>query len=171
MKHNINRQMILILMGLLLFVEISNCQQSNKVDVDKFLIWQVDNNGIASGLGDNYRFFEDGRFEFGFNQMTDFGKRIIGISGEYKLSKDSLIFIVKETTEIVGGNIRRSPRGLLISSGWEIEGGEIKTIPQKDIISESVPLLIIPSNEKSGDCISIDGDKYYRMSLDPNAYK
>ncbi|MDZ4204208.1 MAG: hypothetical protein U1C46_05260 [Bacteroidales bacterium] len=146
-----------------------NCQQKNYITPNELIgIWQADNNEESSAWFDVYRFFDNGKFIFNPNQYDGL-KRVLSITGKYRIVDNYLYLKINSTTEIVGGYIVRSTI-TVFSDSWEIEGGEIKEFEHPNIDEEVVKVQqyqIDASNEIS---IILDNRKYYKMQSDPTKY-
>jgi hypothetical protein len=124
-------------------------------------VWQLGSYQVAGGLLDNYRFYENKKFEFRPND-NDGLNRTISLNGRYEVMKDSLVLTIVSVTELVGGIPTRSLTAG--GSGWEIMGGKVKI---HFLRKEERCTLSIGSCEKgeSHQCLLIDLLTFYKVKL------
>lgn len=131
-------------------------------------IWQADNNKESAAWDDVYRFFEDGKFIYNPSQYDGL-KRILVITGKYRIVENSLHLKIDSTTEIVGGYLIRSTITTL-SDSWEITGGEIKEFKQLDKGEQIIELQHCQNKPSEAICILMDNRSYYKMQSDATKY-
>jgi hypothetical protein len=121
---------------------------------------------VAAGMNDLYRFFDDGRFIFEYNQMI-WSKRTISFAGKWRVQKGKLILTITERTDIVGGQRVKSD---MSADGYEIEDGTEVTRELKPPKVETKTLGKIKQGEtaKFG---SIGKANYWRLSKNPKEYE
>jgi len=126
--------------------------------------WQLNNSQVASALHENYRFFQDGSFVYYFDSYND-SKRIISISGTYKILKNVIEFKILSRKEIVGGRIVKASEGF--QNGWVLVDGIVKDVEQPESEVETCSISTSDSTDNTQLCIKINNDKYFRVSKDP----
>jgi len=131
-------------------------------------LWQFGSSEVNSGYFDTYQFFSDGTFKFNTDQ-NDGLRRILTIAGTYKLKKDTIIFSVKYSVEVVGGDISRSEISSR-SDSWSIEGGKITECKVKKLVSDNASFKLLDSGNQIK-IILIDKRKYYKIDDDPNSFQ
>ena len=155
------------MVGLISFISNLIAQESHIHKAGALVgVWQYETSGMASGWDDSYQFFEDGKFIFNFSQMVNKGTRIIQVLGNYRFSNDTLYFVAKTTSELVGGHIKRGRP----DCEWLIEGGKRESIEEKQPIEEFALISKCKSKTESADCITIDGVPFYKVSSNPLDY-
>jgi len=122
-------------------------------------VWQFGSYQVAGLLFDNYRFYDDGKFEFrpGDNNGLN---RTKSLNGNYKVEGDSLVLTIVSVTEYIGGLPTRGPTAP--GSGWEIIGGKVKTSTFKKY---RVKLLMTMEERESRPCLMLDLVPYYKVTL------
>jgi hypothetical protein len=130
-------------------------------------IWQYDTNTLADGYHEVYLFKKNSLFEFHTSQY-DALKRINSIGGKYTIKKDTLLFYVSYTLEVIGGNIVRSDI-YSKNDSWEIENGLLDTIYYHGLNVQKAMFKI--KEENSQRIIYIDGYKYFKVDNNPDNYK
>src|SRR5690349_10751900 len=73
-------------------------------------LWQRGFGDIASGFGDVYRFWPDGRFSFAISEL-DCAKREESFSGQWHLEGTRLTLRIYERRTLVGGDLVASTGG------------------------------------------------------------
>src|SRR5205809_886657 len=95
----------------------SDCTKHNIVG-----LWQINSSNVSSALHDNYKFYPNGTFDFGFDQYDD-TKRIISIGGKYEFKLNQIVLTISYRKEIDGGEIVRGSPGF--QKGWVLNGGKL----------------------------------------------
>ncbi|HYC85220.1 MAG TPA: hypothetical protein VEB86_08365 [Chryseosolibacter sp.] len=130
-------------------------------------VWQAEKYDEGSGWPDTYQFFSDRTFVFNFSQY-DGSKRILRIKGTYKIEKGTLLLMIENTVEAVGGYLTRSTLTSL-SDSWELTDYEIQTVKQNNPEPETVKLKTCEGSYPK-ECLLLDARKYFRMDKDPSKY-
>ena len=131
-------------------------------------IWQ-DGQDIGSGWSDNYQFFQDGTFQFNYNQMNC-SKRIIDYRGKWRIENDKLVLIYTNRKFIDKGHYVPDPLCDSI-----IVNGKVKIKKLKEPLVKRVSVSIEKPGLLNGfgpkiDHILINNLDFYRISSDPNDY-
>ena len=131
-------------------------------------VWQINTARVGDALLKNFRFFNDGKFVLNFDSYDD-AKRVLSLSGHYRLEKNKLFMTVESRREIVGGDFAKGSPGFQRDE-FVLEGGKEEVITQKGASSGLDPFLIAICGTKGGEinCIKIDNNKYYKLSGDPH---
>lgn len=122
-------------------------------------VWQFGSYQVAGLLFDNYRFYDDGKFEFRPGDNNGLS-RTVSLNGTYKVIGDSLALTVMSVTEIIGGLPTRPPTAG--GSGWEIREGKVRT---KAIKKYRFMLSIVTEERESHPCLLLDSLIYYKVTL------
>jgi len=130
-------------------------------------IWQINTARNSDALLKNFQFFSDGKYALNFDNYDD-TKRILSVSGHYRLVKNELFLTVESRKEIVGGNFIKGSPGFQRDE-FVLDGGKVEVIKQEDTSGTDPFLISICNIAKSGkvNCIKIDNNKYYKLSSDP----
>ena len=132
-----------------------------KGDAELVGLWQIGTNVVGAGLNDNWRFFRDGRFTFnlrgtGLNPLRS-------ISGTYYVDEKGLHLKVAQFKALTGYKVAGTDPGAEFGH-FRLEDGKEGTINQNDTeFSFHWFKILTPKS-----LVEIDGDKYYRVSADPN---
>jgi len=119
-----------------------------------FGLWQAEQKEITSMNFDTYEFLKDSSFVFrpnGYNGLN----RITGISGNYKIVRDTIFFFPKYTLELVGGYPTRSMITTEADS-WEITNAKVKKVFCKKTM-QAAEFKFCPEEK----CILIDNRKFF----------
>jgi hypothetical protein len=135
-------------------------------------IWQ-NSPEMAAGWSDNYQFFDNGIFQFNYNQM-DCQKRIVYLKGDWTLDKDIVVLSVKEELIIEGGKYVESIGSC--GSDSTLEGGKKKI---KKLINPQIKKIKIMvskkqySSEMATDLehIKLGSTDFYKLKNNPNDYE
>jgi hypothetical protein len=132
-------------------------------ETDLIGTWQIHDTLIKAGMGDTYRFYKNGSFNFDFGSFN-FNARFINISGKYLIKSKTLTFEVEKMVESKGGEISFGDNETDYNS-WTIVGDkyETKKLSNNKIFNVSYKL----SQDKK--ILTIDDELYYRISNSPNA--
>ncbi len=156
--------------GILIFLGAFFCLHGDKEKTEKLLvgIWQ-DSPVMASGWGEAYQFFPDGKFILNHNQM-DCGKRELSLLGTWSIEKAYLILKVSSRKVVKGGKKVKSSGSC--ASEYDIEGGQ--TVTENLPAPKKIRLKI--SNTKADaefplPVIGFDKQKYWKLREDPKDYQ
>jgi len=151
---------IVLMLCIILFSVTSTQTKENIVGT-----WQYENNHIADGFNHIYRFYSNGKFIFRFSSMSDFGKRIIGVRGNYDLNDEYIIFNIECTEERVGGEIVPGD-GTVDNVGWILAKSEIKLLKQETSTKDTLEYKL-RENDKIK-ILTIDVHDFYHINDDPD---
>lgn len=133
-------------------------------------VWNASEN-VGSGLNNNFRFFDDGRFEFHTNEMLC-DLRYLGCSGKYSLEQKKLKFVI-DTEWVIEGGTKQKSTGSCASDSEIVGGREVKRAAESGLTRtydfSGISTLIQTFDER--EVISIDNKIYWLISHDPNTYK
>jgi len=139
----------------------SFCQTSvNNENKNIIGIWQAESNEVSSGYHDTYRFYKNNKFNFEPTQYDGL-KRIIKITGTYKIVNTKIVFYLNSITELIGDKIERSTITTL-SDSWAIEGGRLVTRKIKSR-SQEATFEFCKSIENEKECLKIDDRLFYKI--------
>jgi hypothetical protein len=131
-------------------------------------IWQ-DSPIMASGWGEAYQFFSDGKFILNHNQM-DCGKRELSLLGTWKIEDQHLLLEVKSRKVIKGG--KEVEASASCASKLDIEGGEIVIESLKSPKKMKLKIgKIKPDPEYPQAGIKLGKHQYWKMREDPKDYQ
>jgi hypothetical protein len=143
-------------------------------------VWQ-DFPDVASGWGNAFQFYEDGRFTFHYSQM-DCAKRIVSVSGHWTAS-DTLLFLIVDKRQALQGGSFETAMGSCATE-WDLEDAQDTTIamslPDTNrmlfVPPDSVSVLIYDSRqnkkvEQKRLSIAINGRRWYQMATNPADYR
>ena len=161
------RTIILIFLLLLFFLPLK--AQTNFKILNNTIagIWQAESNEESAAWLESYTFTEKFRFIFRTSQYDGL-RRIIGITGSYRIDKDLIYFKADSIIETYRGHLERSKTETLNDS-WSFENDSIRTVKIKSD-EESASIEICEKNKTNTPCIMIDKRIYYRMKTDPKEY-
>lgn len=125
--------------------------------------WQVQDTLIAAGMGDTYRFYNDGRFNFDFGSFN-YNARFINVSGTYFIQGKYMTFEVDRTVESKGGEISFGDDESDYNS-WTIVNDKytVTKLNKKKLFRVTYKLS---DNKKK---LTIAGLQYFKISNDPAA--
>ncbi|NNE68606.1 MAG: hypothetical protein HKN33_18720 [Pyrinomonadaceae bacterium] len=129
-------------------------------------VWQ-NSKGVASGLTDHYKFYKDGRYVFNYNEM-DGTKRLLSHSGFWNVHRGRLHIHTNRVALHLGGRWVKSSGS--IATEYEIEGGRIITKSIAPVEKKSYSISSIVLEEEMYTKVDIDGEKFYKLSSDPETY-
>ena len=143
--------------------------QANPSITAKTLVgfWQAGSPDISDAYQDCYRFFPDGKFVFEFSGYDE-TKRIVSLNGTYSLKDGLLNLLITSRVEFQGGSVARNPQS---RSGWCLEKAKLVTVPQSQSEHEEVELTPCSPSPKKHLCITIGGEKYFKISASPKGPK
>jgi len=124
---------------------------------------------LPSGWSDNYHFYKNGTFRYDYNQM-DGEKRIINISGTWKIINENMLYlIIKEKTIIKGGEFVKSEGST--ATDYEIIKGKtekVKLDPPEEII---YPVGTVEKDrEYNMLTVKIGGRRFWKFSNNPDEF-
>lgn len=131
--------------------------------------WQIDNKTVGDALKKNFRFYENGTFILNFSEYNDLA-RIKSVKGKYSIGTDNsnLYLTIESRQELVGGHLEPGSPGFQ-SNEFVLQGAKLITIEQSDSESkEPYSLSDCGCNKGEITCIKIEGNKYYKVSANPN---
>lgn len=154
----------------LLLLILTGCTvDKNQTDDTTELIgmWQ-DSSQVASGYTDNYRFFENGDFIFGYNEMIC-DKRTLNYSGTWELNEgDQLKLTIKKKRIVEGGKL--VPAMGSCASEYDIEGGEVRSIELTDFEIQGILLSpITEDKERPYVTRTFNKKQFWKLRDDPNS--
>ena len=150
---------------IMVFVSINSISQNvTKNNFNNIVgVWQLQSKEVSSGLLDSYKFYLDNKFEFYPSEYNGL-KRIIKITGTYKIEDNKIAFNVNSITELVGDKIERGLTTTL-SDSWTITDGNLVTRKIKS--EKQIATFEFCKTDKSDeDCFLIDGRIYYKIILE-----
>jgi hypothetical protein len=141
-------------------------------------LWQ-DTPEIASGWSDAYVFFADGRYEFHYNTM-DCAKRLVSVSGRWRLTADGLLLTVEDRASLVGGHFEKATGSC--GTDTELVDATLKTRHLQPAVERIVtisPITRVTYRNKHDGIgsvsterrLMIDGREFWKIDDDPNRYE
>lgn len=127
-------------------------------------IWQADQPVVGSALGDAYRFYGNGTFEFQVS-VDNTVSRLNTISGSYSLSDSNLTLKVEKIIENVGGNFTYEPD----VDYWAFAG--TRTVEKSVKTSPMIFTITVAPTDNGNECVQINMTKYYKVSSNPNGLR
>ena len=132
-------------------------------------VWQVGSNVVSSTLQANFRFYKSGKYIYNVSGYADLNP-LYSISGNYKLQNGALLLNVVSYKKLDGFKIVESSPGFQ-SGVFVLDGGKIVTITQTDSSYNEHQLQFVKGKkEPNYSIISIDNEKYYKVTDDPNRF-
>ncbi|WP_285727871.1 hypothetical protein [Geothrix rubra] len=126
--------------------------------------WQEGSPETSDARLNCYRFFSNGKFSFELSQYDE-TKRILSLHGTYRIKNGVLFLVITHRIELHGGSVVWNPQA---RNGWSIDGGKSVKVIQANSQEEEVSIEACPPiGKRTG--IKIGGDKYYQLSVNPNA--
>jgi len=128
-------------------------------------LW-IDSPVVGSGIGECYRFYEDGTFTFTPSDMIADPEtyKPFSAKGTYQVEGDYVILLMTESTAVEGGTWAEDP-----IVGYVLEGGTEKTTvyPEpKEIYAQYLGVFFDLPKEM----FSFNGMVYWKTSGDPDMY-
>ncbi|RFS20661.1 hypothetical protein DVR12_19060 [Chitinophaga silvatica] len=121
-------------------------------------VWQIGSKEVGSGVGQNFRFSEDGRFTFNTSDPNQDLIVIRKLQGKYRIDKDELYFTITSKTIIENGEIVTADN--FESNVFSIEGKDkVIAIPNPKELNGCVLTVISPTHIR---IINVD---YYKLDL------
>jgi hypothetical protein len=135
-------------------------------------IWQ-NSPEMAAGWSDNYQFFDNGTFQFNYNQM-DCEKRIVYLKGDWTLDKDIVVLSIKEELIIDGGKLVESIGSC--GSDSTLEGGKKKTIKLIKPQIKKIKIMVSKKQYSSEMAVVLEHIRlgltdFYKLKDDPHDYE
>jgi hypothetical protein len=144
-------------------------------------VWQFERADVASGLGESYRFYSDGRFEHHANE-TECSARALAEIGRWSTVGDDLQLEVERRVELTGGTVESATGGC--ASETEIVGARADTV----VVTSEPPRRLRLSGPDSATTqiysvvrsqmvplrtlrLSLNQREYWRLSADPEAHR
>lgn len=156
---------ILILYFLFQGIQISFAQPAIEAPKEFLVgIWQVSTPTVGAGLLENIKLFKDGKFLYTFDPTTD-NRKIISLSGTYRVNKEELFFKVTHLIESIGGNVVAGAVG----SDLDLFVVEKAIFRERRIVPpvELDPLFISKIEIKSKSMM-INNKRFFKVSSDVN---
>jgi hypothetical protein len=141
----------------IIFISLSNNIIAQTKSSSVLGLWQVKQSEVTSMYLDRYEFFNNKSFVFHPNSYNGLN-RIVGIFGNYKILRDSIFFIPKNTLELIGGYPTRSMITTEADS-WEITNAKLKKIPCKKTIQSASFRFCLEDK-----CIFIGNQKFFYIN-------
>ena len=143
----------------LYFIAISN-SYSQAITKDKLKgVWQADTDLVASGYGDNYKFFKNGRFEFEPSEAEGL-RRILYFRGNYEIVGDTLKLSPDSIAEMVGGTPEISH--IYGGNGWDMDNGTIKKRKLKKVNTTDLRISTCGTSTNL-ECVKIERRRYFKV--------
>lgn len=142
-------------------------------------VWQ-DIPEVASGWGNAFQFFADGRFVFNHSQM-DCGKRELSYSGHWRTTDSGLTVSIEKRRILMGGHMEKAmgscASDLQLADAVEKVLAEVP--PRERVVSlgQLDTVLVAHFNYRTGreeshpiPKMTIGGKPYWKLRDDPNSY-
>lgn len=158
------RQILIILLIFLAFIshiQIHAQQNQDTIFITKkeFIgTWQRNSKIVGNGMGQNFEFFDNGRFILNLGSDADDIRNTIQLKGTYRLEKDKLYFTITSKT-VVDGNIGIADMGVSFSI-FELVDAKVKEIqlPNPKELADPCYITIIEDQH-----IKINNEVYYKV--------
>ena len=125
--------------------------------------WQIHDTLISAGMGDTYRFYPNGAFNYDFGAFN-FNSRLININGRYKINGDTIFYEVEKLTESKQGEISFGDEGSDYNNWTIIKDKYITT--KLNVKKTFTTIFKLSLNKKT---LTIEGVTFYKISSNPNA--
>lgn len=123
-------------------------------------VWQQDTRRVGDGLAQHFQFFTNGNFVVNLGNESDDARTLIALKGRYRLIKNKLYITISSRRVVEGGQFVIDDPGVS-SSIFSIVDGEIKDIPERNLIEISDPIIITIIRKGT---IKLGGELYYKIS-------
>jgi hypothetical protein len=165
MKRNLFIFFVLITYNSFSQISTINNFRISTIDV-KYLIgiWQADTTLDGAAWLDSYQFYSNNNFVFNFNEYNS-NKRILRLSGTYKLVNDTILFVVKKIYVLEGGVLERGSPAW--ENEWLFDNPQIKEVKIERKFYAPIKKL---KNNSNYPCVLIEFRKYFKLNNDPNDY-
>jgi hypothetical protein len=131
-------------------------------------IWQYKTSVISSTLHQNFQFFKNGKFIYNRDGYDDLNP-LMSIFGIYTIEHGILNLRIIQYKWQVGFKVAEADHGFQFGSFQLIDGKSV-IVEQNDILSSPHDISIVDKNVTMPKIIKIDGDKYYKLSDDPDKF-
>jgi len=127
-------------------------------------IWQLNSSVVSSALKSNFQFYKTGKFVYNIDEYNDLNP-IRSISGKFKMEGSTLYLKIEEIRKLAEYKVVESSPAFQFGP-FVLDGGKIITVKQSDSTYSEHEIKIV-KNQKTK-CVTIDFDKYFKLSSDPD---